>query len=95
MKVLSASDINNYTLFDIIMPVPGHTVVYPEHEIGKDRYDEFMSEELGITSANMLNSSQPWLSLPGAYRRILGAPQYARVRIAKYATLEVRSYDVL
>ena len=41
MKTLSAEDVDDYTIFDVIMPLPGKDVAYPGGALG-ERYREFL-----------------------------------------------------
>lgn len=40
-KVLTEQDVNNYSITDVVYPLPGKQSVYPENEI-KDLYRKFM-----------------------------------------------------
>jgi tRNA pseudouridine13 synthase len=41
IKTLTEGDLNRYTIFDVIMPLPGTDVTYPGGPLG-DRYREFL-----------------------------------------------------
>src|SRR6266481_616235 len=41
VKVLAAEDLDKFSMFDVIMPLPGTDVAYPEGPLGK-RYREFL-----------------------------------------------------
>ena len=41
MKILTEEDLENYTIFDVIMPLPGIDVAFPGGTLG-DRYREFL-----------------------------------------------------
>lgn len=59
-----------YTIHDIVLPSPGHNVVYPANEIG-DFYVEFMGrpENGGLDPRAMLRRHREF-SLPGHYRHL-------------------------
>ena len=41
VKVLAAEDLDKFSMFDVIMPLPGTDVAYPEGPLG-ERYREFL-----------------------------------------------------
>ena len=41
MKALTAADLDKYSIFDIIMPLPGRDVSFPGGALG-ERYKEFL-----------------------------------------------------
>ena len=41
MKSLTGEELEKYTIFDVIMPLPGIDVAFPGGELG-DRYREFL-----------------------------------------------------
>lgn len=41
VKTLAAEDLENYTIFDVIMPLPGIDVAFPGGSLG-ERYKEFL-----------------------------------------------------
>jgi tRNA pseudouridine13 synthase len=41
VKVLQDSDVDNYTIYDVLMPLPGTDVAYPGGELG-ELYKEFL-----------------------------------------------------
>ena len=41
VKVLGVDDLDKYTIFDVIMPLPGTDVAYPEGPLG-EKYREFL-----------------------------------------------------
>ena len=74
----------NYTIFDIVLPLPGYDVVYPTHEIG-GAYKQFMGSEEG-GRLDPYNMRRKWkdASLSGGYRKILAKPlsvDYAFTRL--------------
>lgn len=75
-----------YTIFDIVLPTPGHSVVYPNNNIGKF-YEEFMGlEENGSLDPHKMQRMRREFSLPGTYRKFmnqfLGVPS---VEVKAYA----------
>jgi tRNA pseudouridine13 synthase len=41
VKALTEADINKYSIFDVIMPLPGRDVSFPGGQLG-ERYKEFL-----------------------------------------------------
>lgn len=50
-RTLTASDLSDYSIFDIIMPLPGFDVNYPGGELG-EKYRAFMKID-GLDPDNM------------------------------------------
>ena len=74
-----------WTIFDIVLPLPGWDVVYPLNEVG-EFYREFMaSEKGGGLDPNDMRRKQKDFSLSGGYRKILARPESGM-------TWEVRTY---
>lgn len=46
VRPLTADELDNYSIYDIVLPLPGYDVVYPEHI--KEYYKEAI-EEHGLT----------------------------------------------
>ncbi|CAK7263985.1 multisubstrate pseudouridine synthase 7 [Sporothrix epigloea] len=60
-----------YTIFDIVLPVPGFDVLYPENDIGTF-YSEFMGDPRnGGLSPHNMRRPQKEFSLSGHYRKIM------------------------
>ncbi|ERS99926.1 tRNA pseudouridine13 synthase [Sporothrix schenckii 1099-18] len=72
-RVLSAEEAagGHYTIYDIVLPVPGFDVLYPDNDIG-EFYSEFMGrpENGGLSPYNM-RRPQKEFSLSGHYRKIM------------------------
>lgn len=35
VKVLTEADLNNYTIYDIVLPLPGRISVFPQNDVGE------------------------------------------------------------
>ena len=44
MKVLTETDVDKYSIFDVIMPLPGRDVSFPGSRLG-ERYKEFLKAD--------------------------------------------------
>ncbi|TDZ23773.1 Multisubstrate pseudouridine synthase 7 [Colletotrichum orbiculare MAFF 240422] len=67
-----------YTIHDIVLPSPGHSVAYPTNALG-DFYAEFMREHGNLDPQKMMRRHREF-SLPGTYRkftlRFLAEPKF-------------------
>lgn len=54
-----------YTIYDVVMPLPGYDIIYPEHG-ARDWYKEHMAKD-GL-DINKLQQPVKDYSLSGAYR---------------------------
>ncbi|KAF9872638.1 pseudouridine synthase [Colletotrichum karsti] len=73
-----------YTIHDVVLPSPGHAVVYPTNALG-EFYTTFMRDNGGLDPAKMLRRHREF-SLPGAYRKFA-------VRFLAEPAFEVRAYE--
>ncbi|KAK9869840.1 hypothetical protein WA026_003566 [Henosepilachna vigintioctopunctata] len=80
VKALTQSDLSNYTIFDIVMPLPGYDVQYPENM--KDEYREEL-EKYGLT-LEMPKQKVKTYTLSGSYRKICSQVQDIEWNIMKY-----------
>jgi tRNA pseudouridine13 synthase len=65
---------NRYSIFDVVLPLPGYDVLYPSNVIG-EFYKEFMASEIG-GELDPHNMRRAWkeISLSGGYRRMMARP---------------------
>ncbi|WVF66366.1 hypothetical protein IAT40_001106 [Kwoniella sp. CBS 6097] len=71
VKVLTAEDLPNYTIFDVVVPLPGWDVDYPGGAIG-ELYEKLLKAD-GL-DAHRMRRDQREFSLPGSYRRMILRP---------------------
>nr|XP_034983607.1 pseudouridylate synthase 7 homolog [Zootoca vivipara] len=69
---IEESDVDNYTIHDVVMPLPGFDVIYPKHKIGK-AYEEILAAD-NLDISNMKHKIRDY-SLSGAYRKVIIRPQ--------------------
>lgn len=90
--LLTAENIHRYRLRDIVMPVPGHASIYPQHAVGETTYGEELSALLGANTCPSKAFRPPvralW-ELPGAYRHILVVPERVTHQLALYSDPDV------
>jgi tRNA pseudouridine13 synthase len=86
VKHLTEEDLGSYTIQDVILPMPGWNVEYPEGAIGKMYQDMLAADGL---DANRMRRDQRYVccsllfhfadpsseySLPGSYRKVIHMP---------------------
>ncbi|GIY26645.1 pseudouridylate synthase 7 homolog [Caerostris darwini] len=81
VKVISEDEIDKYDISDVLLPLPGHSVVFPDNET-KDWYDEFLKED-GMNWTNF-DSKIKANSLSGAYRKLIVVPKDVKWEILPY-----------
>ncbi|XP_070280722.1 pseudouridylate synthase 7 homolog isoform X3 [Myotis yumanensis] len=69
---IEEEDVNNYSIHDVVMPLPGFDVIYPKHKIS-DAYREMLTAD-NLDIDNMRHKIRDY-SLSGAYRKIIIRPQ--------------------
>ncbi|XP_078485493.1 pseudouridylate synthase 7 homolog [Ciona intestinalis] len=79
--VVTEENIDNYSIHDVIMPLPGHKVTYPTNSALQWYKDEFKAA--GIDEA-MFDHKVREYYLPGAYRKIMNKPNDVEWDIVKY-----------
>ncbi|KAF9427759.1 multisubstrate pseudouridine synthase 7 [Podila epigama] len=84
-KMLTAEDVDQYTIFDVVLPVPGYDVIYPGHEVAS-KYKEWMAKD-GLDPHQMRRSQKEY-SLPGSYRCIMSKPENVEWEILRYDEAE-------
>ncbi|XP_070611214.1 pseudouridylate synthase 7 homolog isoform X2 [Erythrolamprus reginae] len=73
--------VDNYTIHDVVMPLPGFDVIYPKHKIGESYKEMLASDNLDIN--NMKHKIRDY-SLSGAYRKIIIRPQNVSWELIEY-----------
>ncbi|PVD25207.1 hypothetical protein C0Q70_15705 [Pomacea canaliculata] len=69
--VLNESNLSLYSIYDIVLPLPGHDIVYPANEV-KTWYEMYLSKD-GFDINNLQRKNKDY-SLPGAYRTMVVRP---------------------
>ncbi|KAF8640001.1 hypothetical protein AX17_001247 [Amanita inopinata Kibby_2008] len=86
VKTLTEEDVKNYTIFDVIMPLPGTDVAYPGGELG-EMYCEFLRMD-GLDPDNFVRKQKEY-TLRGSYRTILHLPKDLSWSVLKYTDPDV------
>ncbi|EJT49021.1 pseudouridine synthase [Trichosporon asahii var. asahii CBS 2479] len=71
VKRLTSADLGQYTLADVILPLPGWNIEYPGGRIGQLYKDALLADGLDPLR---LRRDQREYSLPGSYRRLIRKP---------------------
>uniref|UniRef100_A0A803T4Y1 Pseudouridylate synthase 7 homolog n=1 Tax=Anolis carolinensis TaxID=28377 RepID=A0A803T4Y1_ANOCA len=78
---IEESEADNYTIHDIVMPLPGFDVIYPKHKIGEAYKEILAADNLDIN--NMKHKIRDY-SLSGAYRKVIIRPQHVSWELVAY-----------
>lgn len=78
---IEEDDINNYSIHDVVMPLPGFDVIYPKHKISEAYREMLAADNLDID--NMRHTIRDY-SLSGAYRKIIIRPQSVSWEVVAY-----------
>jgi tRNA pseudouridine13 synthase len=80
VKALTSDECSNYTIYDVVLPLPGYDIEYPENL--KDFYKETL-EKYGLT-LEMTKQSVQTYTLSGTYRKLLERVQDLSWKIMHY-----------
>merc|ERR1712051_1150242 len=71
---ITEENLDQFTIADVVMPIPGYKVSYPDHEELKKIYIELLQADGLEDGFESLKHSNEFYSLPGDYRSILVTP---------------------
>ncbi|KAK7695926.1 hypothetical protein QCA50_000565 [Cerrena zonata] len=86
VKTLTAEDVDKYSIFDVIMPLPGRDVAFPGGQLG-ERYRQFLVTD-GLDPDNFERKQREY-SLGGSYRKILHLPKELSWNVLRYTDPDV------
>ncbi|XP_052029015.1 pseudouridylate synthase 7 homolog isoform X1 [Apodemus sylvaticus] len=78
---IEEDDVSNYSIHDVVMPLPGFDVIYPKHKISEAYREMLAADNLDID--NMRHTIRDY-SLSGAYRKIIIRPQSVSWEVVAY-----------
>ncbi|KAF5390713.1 hypothetical protein D9757_002685 [Collybiopsis confluens] len=86
VKTLTEEDVDNYSMLDVIMPLPGTDVAYPGGKLG-DHYREFLTMD-GLDPDNFVRKQKDY-TLGGSYRKILHRPSSMTWSVMRYTDPDI------
>ncbi|KIL68071.1 hypothetical protein M378DRAFT_158583 [Amanita muscaria Koide BX008] len=86
VKTLTEDDLERYSIFDVIMPLPGTDVAYPGGELG-EKYCEFLRMD-GLDPDNFIRKQKDY-TLHGSYRKIFHLPREVSWSVMRYTDPDV------
>ncbi|XP_001663070.2 pseudouridylate synthase 7 homolog [Aedes aegypti] len=83
VKPLTEADIasGQYSIFDVVLPLPGHDITYPANDCGK-WYEDLLAED-GLSSEKLKGKTKKE-SLGGAYRKMIIKPENLKWELTTY-----------
>ena len=81
---VTEANISDFSILDVLMPVPGWRVRYPENEDLKRIYDEILRSDGLENGFESLRHRVDFYSLPGAYRNVVVKPWNFSFRFMEY-----------
>ncbi|TQD92978.1 hypothetical protein C1H46_021458 [Malus baccata] len=87
VKAVTAEDIQsgNYTIEDVVLPMPGSRVIFPENDIADAFHDLAKKDEISLTESVHNVKEFSITSVTGNYRRIFQKPMDFEWEILKYS----------
>ncbi|XP_062611558.1 pseudouridylate synthase 7 homolog [Saccostrea cucullata] len=79
--LVTKDNLSQYTIQDVLLPLPGFDIKYPDNEVGK-WYTDFLEAD-GLTLEGLKHPNKQY-ALPGAYRRLLLVPSDLKWKMYKY-----------
>ncbi|KAL2478601.1 Pseudouridine synthase family protein [Forsythia ovata] len=86
VKALNEEDIGagNYTVDDIVLPLPGSRVIYPLNDIGKVYQDLAKKDDISLTESAHNTKEFSITNVTGSYRRLFQKPKDFEWELVKY-----------
>ncbi|KAF7301777.1 TRUD domain-containing protein [Mycena indigotica] len=86
VKTLTEEDVDKYTIFDVLMPLPGTDVAYPGGALG-EKYREYLRMD-GLDPDNFVRKQREY-TLSGSYRAMLHLPKELSWTVLRYTDPDV------
>ncbi|KAI9022845.1 pseudouridine synthase [Phycomyces nitens] len=87
-KVLTEEDLENYTIWDVVYPMPGSRSKYPANVIG-DFYKQLLEKD----NINIKNAQQHFKKLMGDYRPMMVKPKNVGWKFIRYNDPETKLFN--
>lgn len=81
VRYITEDDIGNYKIDDVVLPLPGHDVLFPNNSIGTFMKDLLKEDNL---SPESLNHPVKRFAVRGTYRRIVSRAEQLSWKIVRY-----------
>lgn len=78
---IDENNIHNYTINDVLLPLPGFDITYPANEVAK-WYTELLRAD-GLSEMDFKQSTKTY-NLGGAYRLVMSKPSDVKWKFARY-----------
>ncbi|KAI9561011.1 hypothetical protein GHT06_011967 [Daphnia sinensis] len=79
---IDENNIHNYTIYDVLLPLPGFDITYPANEVAK-WYTELLQAD-GLSEMDFKQSTKTY-NLGGAYRLVMSKPSDVKWKFVRYA----------
>ncbi|KAI0304237.1 pseudouridine synthase [Russula brevipes] len=86
VKTLTDEDVDKYSIFDVVMPLPGNDVAFPGGALG-EKYKEYLFKD-GLDPDNFQRRQKEY-TLGGSYRNILHLPKELSWSVLRYTDPDV------
>lgn len=80
---LTAKNVGKYTMEDVVLPVPGHAISYPENVVG-DAYRKMMATDGVDMRAHFETDGSQQYELDGYYRHVIKKPKNISFELKQY-----------
>jgi len=84
---ITADTIDKYTIFDVILPLPGTDVQYPSNDVNEQAFMNLMQED-GITIEHFKKVHKDY-QLYGGYRNMLIQPEDMEFELTQYTDFKI------
>ena len=85
ISVVTEENLESISIYDVVMPMPGSKIMYPENGTKRFYQDELEADGLKMDPSTFINKSDPSYSLGGDYRRIFAQTGDMTWRHIKYS----------
>lgn len=92
--LVTADNIGQYSIYDVVLPLPGYDIVYPENGL-RARYQEILDAD-GVAFESLERATNSEYHLPGSFRHVVKRPLAVSHEIKRYedATIPLLETDV-
>ena len=87
VQAVTAETITKYSVTDVLMPIPGFKVSYPENEDLKKIYNDLLTADGLDQGFESLRHTVDMYSLPGAYRPIVVKPTDVSWKVVQHSDM--------